>query len=61
MRLIDTALTVETDGTRGRLVGNTAAELAPADKEVRELLVSAHAGTMRILTAALVRAQATAR
>jgi TetR/AcrR family transcriptional repressor of nem operon len=59
MRLIDTALTMETDGTRGCLVGNTAAELAPADEEVRELLVSAHAGTVRILTAALARAQAT--
>jgi TetR/AcrR family transcriptional repressor of nem operon len=59
MRLIDTALTMGDDGARGCLVGNTAAELAPADEEVRELLLAAHAGTVRVLTAALERAQAT--
>src|SRR6185369_7194121 len=59
MRLIDTDLTMGADGARGCLVGNAAAELAPIDEEVRELVVAAHAGTVRILTAALARAQAT--
>jgi TetR/AcrR family transcriptional repressor of nem operon len=58
MRLIDTSLTMGADGERGCLVGNAAAELAPADPDVRDLLVSAHAGTVRVLTAALTRAQA---
>jgi hypothetical protein len=35
------------DGTRGCLVGNAAAELAPTDEAVRERLVSTHAGTVR--------------
>jgi TetR/AcrR family transcriptional repressor of nem operon len=43
--------------TRGCLVGNTTAELVPADKEARALVSAAFDGFLDVVTRALTRAQ----
>jgi TetR/AcrR family transcriptional repressor of nem operon len=53
-------LTMPDDGrppTRGCLVGNTTAELVPADKEARALVSAAFDGFLDVVTRALTRAQ----
>jgi len=41
------------------LVGNTTAELVPGDDDARDLAAAAYDGFTQVVTAALVRAQAT--
>jgi TetR/AcrR family transcriptional repressor of nem operon len=47
-----------TDSRQGCLVGNTTAELVPADAEARTLVAAAYDGFIEVMTAALERAQA---
>ncbi|MBV9802752.1 MAG: TetR/AcrR family transcriptional regulator [Solirubrobacterales bacterium] len=49
---------VEREPTRGCLVGNTTAELVPADEEARALVVTAYDGFIEDVATALARAQA---
>ncbi len=54
------ALTGQRSGRkrRGCLVGNTTAELVPADDDARAAVTAAYNGFLRVVTAALTRAQA---
>jgi len=56
--LIDESLSTAQDGARGCLVANSAVEVAPFDEAARAVITAAHAGTVRILSDALERAQA---
>jgi TetR/AcrR family transcriptional repressor of nem operon len=62
MLLEPSALTGAPDNPRGRrgcLVGNTTAELVPGDDDARAMAAAAYDGFVKVVTAALARAQAT--